>query len=118
MKRKNPITLFGVWLALAFTSPDSAHAATNSSSSSTATVSGRVQNLVTGQYLNKARVTVQGTNIVTFTDEFGGYRIANAPRGPIVLEVFYTDLDPQQITVEVPPSGSVERNIELTSATR
>ena len=36
----------------------------------------------------------------------------------MVLEVFYTDLDPQVITVNVPAGGSVEQNVDLTSKAR
>src|SRR5688572_25753683 len=55
----------------------------------TGAIFGRVKNSATGQYLNKARVTVKGTDIVTLTDEFGAYRIVNVPAGTKTLEVFY-----------------------------
>lgn len=45
-------------------------------------ISGRIQNVVTGQYLNRARVTVKGTDQVAFTDEFGAYVIGNVRSGP------------------------------------
>ena len=35
------------------------------------TVTGRVSNAVTGQYLNNARVSVQGTNKTVFTNSYG-----------------------------------------------
>jgi iron complex outermembrane recepter protein len=82
------------------------------------TVTGRVQNVVTGQYLNNARVAVRGTGLQAFTDESGTYQLTRLPSGPVVLDVFYTGLDPQQITVEVPPGGSVEQNVGLTSVAR
>src|SRR5688500_4629147 len=66
----------------------------------TSSVSGRVKNLVTGQYLNKARIAVKGTDLITLTDEFGEYRLVNIPPGVITLEVFYTDLDEQEIQLE------------------
>src|SRR5688572_8929003 len=64
---------------------------------SSGTVFGRVQNVVTGNYLNKARVAVKGTEIVAYTDEFGSYRLVDVPAGATTLEVFYTDLDVQQV---------------------
>ncbi len=82
------------------------------------TVSGRVQNAVTGQYLNKARVTLKGTPLSEFTDESGTYRIVGAPAGVAVLEVFYTGLDLQQIPVEIVAGGSVTKDIGLTNAAR
>ncbi len=38
------------------------------SATGTATLTGRVQNEVTGQYLNNARVSVRGTDQTAFTD--------------------------------------------------
>ncbi|MBL9201472.1 MAG: carboxypeptidase regulatory-like domain-containing protein, partial [Opitutaceae bacterium] len=48
----------------------------------TGAISGRVQNVATGQYLNNARVTVQGTDRVVFTDQSGSYRLTGLPGGP------------------------------------
>src|SRR5688500_5730542 len=85
---------------------------------SSGTVTGRVQNVATGQYLNNARIAVRGTDLQAFSDESGTYQLTRVPSGTVVLDVFYTGLDPQQITIEVPPGGSVERNVDLTSLAR
>ena len=77
-----------------------------------------MKNVVTGQYLNKARITVKGTDIIAFTDTGGDYRIVNLPGGPITLEVFYTDLDVQELRLDVPEGASVEQNVDLTSVAR
>ncbi len=82
------------------------------------TITGRVQNVATGKYLNKARVAVKGTDLVAYTDEFGTYRLVDVPAGANTLEVFYTDLDVQQVAVTVNPRGNVERDFELTSKAR
>ena len=84
----------------------------------TGTLSGRIQNVVTGQYLNNARVTVKGTDLVAFTDQTGSYRIAAVPAGPIVLEVFFTGLDPQEIPLTVVAGRDLERDVSLTNAAR
>src|SRR5688500_18844134 len=47
----------------------------------TGSISGRVQNEATGQYLNNARVTIKGTDLSTFTDETGMFRIGGVPAG-------------------------------------
>jgi TonB-dependent receptor len=88
------------------------------SAQSTGTISGRVQNVVTGNFLNNARVSVKGTDIVAYTDESGTYRLVGVPGGNVTLEVFYTDLDTQQIALNLVPGASVERNVELTSQAR
>ncbi|MEY4939087.1 MAG: hypothetical protein RIQ93_822, partial [Verrucomicrobiota bacterium] len=83
----------------------------------TGSVEGRVQNVATGRYLNNARVTVKQTDILVLTDESGNYRLTRVPSGPVTLEVYYTGLDPQQITVTVPAGGSVTQDVNLTNAT-
>jgi TonB-dependent receptor len=84
----------------------------------TGTVTGRVLNVGTGQYLNNARVTLKGSNQTVFTDRDGTYRFAGVPSGPQTLEVFFTDLDVRTIAVTVPAGGSVEQNVDLTNARR
>jgi hypothetical protein len=82
---------------------------------STGSISGRVQNEATGQYLNNARITVKGTTLTAFTDETGTYRIAGVPAGAATVDAFYSGLDPVQVTVNVPTGQNVERDIGLTN---
>src|SRR5215213_8967056 len=98
-----------VLVAVSFAGPGTPFAgaqtgtAAAASAHGTGVISGRVQNVVTGNYLNKARVTVKGTDLVTYTDESGSYRLVDVPNGSVTLEVFYTDLDTQQIPLTVSP---------------
>ena len=85
---------------------------------SVGSITGRVQNVVTGQYLNNVRVSIRGTDVIAFTDQAGTYRLANVPAGPVELEFFYTGLDPQRITVEVAAGQAAEQNVELTNVAR
>src|SRR5688500_9383197 len=118
--RKNYTKLLTVCLAfvMATVAPTIAVAQTAAASHSTGSISGRVQNVATGQYLNNARVSLKGSNNTVFTDKDGTYRLVNVPSGPATLEVFFTDLDLATITLDVPPGGSVERNVNLTSVAR
>ena len=84
-------------------------------SSAPARITGRVSNSATGMYLANARVAVQGTALVTFTDETGTYRLDLVPAGPVSLEVFYTGFDPQQVTLAPAPGAAVERDVALTA---
>src|SRR5687768_14210245 len=81
----------------------------------TGTISGRVQNEATGQYLNNARVTIKGTDLTTFTDETGTFRIGGVPAGSAVIETFYSGLDPTAVTVPVTAGQNTERDINLTN---
>jgi len=108
-----------VALALATAAPMAAQpASTTIAPQSPGSISGRVQNIATGQYLTNARVTVKDTNNTVFTDRDGSYRLANVPSGPVTLEVFFTDLDLATVQVAVPAGGNVERDVDLTSVTR
>ena len=93
-------------------------AAASAVAAATGSITGRVQNVVTGQYLNQARVTLRGGDHVTFTDNFGTYRLVGVPAGPAVVEFFYTDLDPVVVNLTVPAGGVIERHVDLTSAQR
>jgi hypothetical protein len=107
-------------LALLLASPvcSAADASAPAATQSTGAISGRVQNVATGQYLNNARVTVKGTDRVVFTDQTGSYRLTGLPTGPTVLEVFFTGLDPLQLPVTLRAVDVVEQEISLTSAAR
>jgi iron complex outermembrane receptor protein len=85
--------------------------------SGTGVIVGRVQNSATGNYLNNARVRVAGTNLEAFTNSAGEFRITGAPPGAATLNVFYTGMAPQQVSVTVPASGSVQKDVSLRGAT-
>ena len=87
-------------------------------SASTGVLTGRVQNATTGQSLNNARVTVKGTGLVAFTDETGTYRLTQVPAGSVVLEVFYTGMEPQQIALNVAGGAVLERDVSLSGGSR
>ncbi|HEY0968367.1 MAG TPA: TonB-dependent receptor [Opitutaceae bacterium] len=121
MKRKNPIAVFGAWLALTLgATAQSAEVSAPASTidSSTGMLTGRVFNVATGQYLNNARVAVRGTGLLAFTDETGTYRLANVPAGPVTLEVSYTGLDPQVLQLDLPSGAATARNFDLTNVAR
>ncbi len=76
-------------------------------------LSGRVENSTTGQYLHHARVIVKDTDLVALTDDSGRFRFAQVPAGRVVLEVFYTGLATQTVTLDVAPGTTVTRDIDL-----
>jgi iron complex outermembrane receptor protein len=84
----------------------------------TGTVTGRVQNVVTEKYLSGARILIKGTDQVVHTDQYGVYRLVGVQSGPVVLRVFYTGLDPQEISLIVPIGRSIEQDVALTSKAR
>lgn len=111
--------VLGVCLIAAFTlMPSLARAADSASPAAVGGITGRVKNAVTGLYLSNARVAVQGINSVAFTDNAGAYNLVGIRSGSVVLEVNYTDLDTQTVSVTVQPGHIVQQDIELTNRAR
>jgi len=115
--RNNPLVVLVSWLALGIAPPQFAAQAANpaSSGSGLGTVEGRVESAVTGRYLSNARVSIMQTDLMAFTDESGRFRLAHVPSGPVVLEVFFTGLEPQRVSLQLPAGGSVTRDVRLAS---
>ncbi len=65
------------------------------------TIEGRVLNTTSGQFVNNARVTVDGAKLEVFTDEHGFYRLVEVPPGTQAVRAFYTGLKPQVRSVTV-----------------
>src|SRR5688572_29502085 len=119
MKRRNPIALITGWLALVFAPSQSAIAAESSTapaaSQNSATISGQVSNAATRAYLQGAIVSVAGTNRAVVTDREGRYQLSGLTGENATLEVSFSGLDSQRVTVPLGPDPRVVRNIELTS---
>ncbi|MEO7700647.1 MAG: carboxypeptidase regulatory-like domain-containing protein, partial [Opitutus sp.] len=76
-------------------------------------IEGRVQNVVKGDYLDKARVMIEGTNIETLTDAIGQYRFSNVPTGEVRVRATFTGLEPQVRTVTVQTGQTTHQDFEL-----
>jgi iron complex outermembrane recepter protein len=79
----------------------------------TGAIEGRVFNPATGEYLEKARVSIEGTGLETLTDELGQYYFGNVPAGSAQVKVFYTGLTPQTAAVAVSAGQVAQRDFEL-----
>jgi iron complex outermembrane recepter protein len=82
----------------------------------TGTVTGRVQNVTNGMYLNNARVSVEGTNKEVFTNEYGEFMLTDVPAGEVKLRVVFTGMDPQVVTVNVPAGQIAEQDVRIGSS--
>jgi hypothetical protein len=87
-------------------------------SQSTGTVEGRVSNADTGEFLELARVTVEGTPLESLTDATGRYRLTNIPAGTATIKAFRTGLAEQALSVQVTASGTVVRDFALGALRR
>ncbi len=77
------------------------------------TVEGRVKNAESGNYLNNARVAVEGTNIETLTNADGDFRLTNLPAGMVRLKISYAGMESQTAAVEAAAGSVARREFEL-----
>jgi iron complex outermembrane recepter protein len=79
----------------------------------TGTLEGRVFNLRTGTTVENARISIEGTALVVFSDIDGNFRITNVPAGNVRLRVFFTGLAPHVETLTLGPGEVVGRQVSL-----
>ena len=83
--------------------------------SGTGTITGRVLNVATNEYLTNAVVSVVGTNLSTLSEDGGAFRLHGVPAGEARLAVTYAGLDPVEARVMVTSGGTVTHDFNLTS---
>jgi hypothetical protein len=84
-----------------------------SQSAPAGSLGGRVQNSAAGNYLNNARVTIEGTNVSTLTNEFGEYFFPNIPPGETRLTAFYSGLPAQTLAVNITAGQRAVQDFDL-----
>lgn len=87
----------------------------NAQGAATGTIEGRVFDARRGEYVEKARITIEGTRLETLTNETGQYRIMNVPAGTANVTIFYTGLGSQTQPVAVAPGQVVQHDITFTA---
>ena len=83
-------------------------------STSSGIIEGRVFNPGSGEYLELARLTVEGTSLEALTDASGQYRLTNVPAGPARVQAFWTGVVAQTQSVTVGAGQTVQLNFELS----
>ncbi|MDO8539795.1 MAG: TonB-dependent receptor [Opitutaceae bacterium] len=94
------------------------HAQLTTAPSETGIVEGRVSNADTGEYLELVRLTVAGTELETFSDTSGRYRLTNVPAGAAQIKAFRTGLAEQTVSVRVAPGQPVVQDFGLAAPRR
>ncbi|MES2697838.1 MAG: TonB-dependent receptor [Verrucomicrobiota bacterium] len=80
------------------------------------TVSGRIINPATGEYVRNAVVSVEGTAISTVSEDGGRYVLNRVPAGEVRVLVTFTGYRPARAMVLVNVGGTTERDFELSSS--
>ncbi len=84
--------------------------------STTGTVSGRVLNQGTGEYLRNATVTVVGTAITTTAEAGGSYTLNGVPAGLQRVRFTYAGLDAKEEAINVAAGQTATLDVSLSSA--
>ena len=84
----------------------------------TGTITGRILNTDTGEYVRSAVVRVQSTGTSTISENEGYYSLTNVPVGEVELVVYYTGYPLVTATVAVSAGLSIKQDFELSSARR
>jgi TonB-dependent receptor len=82
----------------------------------TGSIAGRVMSPAGDSFLERVRVTVEGTSLETFTDAGGAYRLDGVPAGPVQVRLFYTGMAPQTASVTVAAAQTVQHDVTLVAA--
>jgi iron complex outermembrane receptor protein len=82
----------------------------------TGAIEGRVSDSRRGEFLENARLTIDGSTQEVFTDATGQYRMSGVPAGTVTLKIFYTGLGVHSEIVTVAPGQTVQRDIALAGA--
>ncbi len=109
-RRAGPIAALAAWLGLTLAPVSLVGAAETTGIGG---IEGRVMNAGNGEYLENARLTIQGTALETFSRPDGFYRFGVVPAGAVTVSVFYTGLPTATDTVQVGPGQTARRDFEL-----
>lgn len=82
----------------------------------TGTVAGRVYNAATKEYLRNAEVRVDGTNLVTYSEDGGYYRLNGVPAGEVAVTVTYTGSQTASTRLAVQSGQLATHDFELQGA--
>lgn len=79
----------------------------------TGTLAGRVSFAATGEYLELARVVLEGTGREVYTDSLGGFALGDVASGEQRLRVFYTGLGTATAVVHVAAGRTTRHDFAL-----
>ncbi len=85
-------------------------------SAGTGTITGRVFNPASGEYVRNAQVQVAGTGLIAVSEDGGAYRLTDVPVGEAKITVSFTGYRTETATVRVNAGGVVTRDFELISS--
>ena len=118
IKTKSTLAAIAGWFALGAATAIPAQTPTTTAVLATGTIEGHVLNADSGDSVENARVTVEGTALETLTDVTGRYRLTNVPAGPVQVRVLRTGVAVRTLAVTVAASGTTQQDFSLTALRR
>ncbi len=83
--------------------------------SNTGTITGRIYNPSTGEFVRNAQIRVDGSNLAAVSEDGGVYRLTGVAPGTVNLTVTFTGYKTATATVSVTAGGTVSRDFEMAS---
>ena len=80
----------------------------------TGTVEGTVLSATSGNFLNNARVGVEGSSLETYTDADGRYRLVDVPAGQLQVRASYTGMETTTATLRVSAGMIARQDFQLS----
>ena len=84
--------------------------------SAVGTVTGRILNPATGEYVRNAQIRVEGTNLLAVSENGGLYSLPGLPVGTARPSVIYTGYRTETASVQITAGGVAVKNFELVSS--
>jgi iron complex outermembrane recepter protein len=81
----------------------------------TGSVTGRVMNAEDGKYLPRARITIPGTNIETFTDDYGQFELRDVPAGDVTINADFTGQKTLSTPVSVKAGQTISKDLRFNA---
>ncbi len=85
-------------------------------SAGTGRITGRVFNPATQAFVRNAEVTVEGADIVAYSDADGSYALSGVPAGPATVAVAYTGYERATASLTITAGQTATRDFELKGA--
>lgn len=79
-------------------------------------ITGTVSNAATGQNLEGAEVTLQPGNLTVLTSRDGRFVLPQVAAGTYTLTATYSGLDPKSVEARIPPNGTANFEVGLSSS--
>jgi iron complex outermembrane recepter protein len=76
-------------------------------------ITGRVLNSASKEYVRNAEVRVEGSNLVTYTEDGGFYRLSGVPAGEVTVTVTYTGSQSVSTKLAVTAGGTASQDFQL-----